>query len=163
MEYQFCPMCGEKYKDNNYSCSRCNYILYKNPVPAVGAIILNAEKQVLMVKRAIDPHKGKWEFVGGFVEYGEDAQEALKREIGEELQISAQIGKLLLCVTDTYGDEEKCTINLFYLAYIKENACLQLSDEIEDYGWFSVNNIPKEVAFNCTFKALEYITCNEII
>ncbi len=163
MEYQYCPKCGKKYEDSSYKCQRCNYTMYQNPVPAVGGVIYNSKKQILMVKRAIDPYKGKWEFVGGFIENGEDAKSALRREISEELHISAKIGRLLLCVTDAYGENGKCTINIFYLAYIKEENQLKSNDEIMDYQWFSISKLPKDIAFNCTREVLNYINKNRII
>ena len=163
MKYQFCPICGEKYDNDNCICNNCKYVMYRNSVPAVGAIIIGSDKKILMVKRAIAPYKGKWEFVGGFLEYGEDPKDALKREIKEELHISVEIGELLLCVTDIYGENGKATLNLFYLVYLEKDVNLQMYDEIADYGWFAINKIPQEIAFNCTYKALEYIKRNKFI
>lgn len=53
----------------------------------VRAFIQDKNKKILLVKRAKEPEKGKWSLVGGKVEFGEKAIDAIVREIEEELQI----------------------------------------------------------------------------
>jgi 8-oxo-dGTP diphosphatase len=65
------------------------------PVVVVAAVIVR-DGTVLVCRRA--PHKdaaGLWEFPGGKVEAGETAQEALARELREELGVDVVVGALL--------------------------------------------------------------------
>lgn len=65
-------------------------------VPVVGAILLREGAdgiEVFGARRSLDRHVGGlWEFPGGKVEPGETPQEALARELREELSIDATVG-----------------------------------------------------------------------
>jgi 8-oxo-dGTP diphosphatase len=72
---------------------------------AVG-VILNADRQVLIARRAQQAHQGGlWEFPGGKVEQGESLTEALTRELREELGIAIGRTSALLQVRHDYGDK----------------------------------------------------------
>jgi ADP-ribose pyrophosphatase YjhB (NUDIX family) len=67
------------------------------PVCAVGGIIFKGD-QVLLVKRSKAPAEGKWSIPGGVVHLGETLEEAVKRELFEEVQLVVhpiRIGKVL--------------------------------------------------------------------
>ena len=65
-----------------------------SPIIGVGAVVFK-EKSVLLAKRAREPGMGQWSIPGGAVELGETLEEALIREIGEEVSISFEIGGLV--------------------------------------------------------------------
>ena len=72
---------------------------------AVG-VILNAERNILITRRAPDAHQGDlWEFPGGKVEPGESVAKALARELREELGIEIGRTSALLQVRHDYGDK----------------------------------------------------------
>jgi len=72
---------------------------------AVG-VIVNSDNQVLIAKRAKNQHQGnKWEFPGGKVESGENSQEALQREIREELGIQIKSAILMTDILHQYKDK----------------------------------------------------------
>lgn len=72
---------------------------------AVG-VILNADRNVLITRRAQHTHQGGlWEFPGGKVEIGETVIAALTRELREELDIVISRTSALLQVRHDYGDK----------------------------------------------------------
>jgi len=60
-------------------------------IEVVAAIIHDAEGQILATQRGYGDWKDYWEFPGGKIEPGESAEEALRREILEELETSIEI------------------------------------------------------------------------
>ncbi len=75
---------------------------------AVG-VIINKNNQVLIAKRASHQHQGdKWEFPGGKVEAGETAQQALSRELKEELGIEIKSPLHITDINHKYTDKTVC-------------------------------------------------------
>lgn len=74
------------------------------PIPVVCAIIDRPDGRVLLAQRAAHKHLGlKWEFPGGKVEPGESPEEALRREIKEELGCDITLDVALRRFTHDYG------------------------------------------------------------
>lgn len=59
----------------------------------VGALIFNDEGMILLALRGSDAknERGKWEIPGGAVEFGETLEDALKREVKEEINVEINI------------------------------------------------------------------------
>src|SRR5271155_1916288 len=70
----------------------------------VVAAVIEREGRVLICQRKTGRHALKWEFPGGKIERGESPEDALKRELREELRIDATIGELIHRQTVRYGN-----------------------------------------------------------
>lgn len=70
-------------------------------IKVVAAIILH-DNQIFATQRGYGDFKGGWEFPGGKVEPGESPQEALRREIREELAMEIEVGELFETVEYDY-------------------------------------------------------------
>ena len=82
---KFCSACGSKLEapvksGKPVKCEKCPKTSYLDPKVAVGGVIINSSKQLLLVKRNIEPNIGKWSFPSGFVDSGEIIEESLKSE-----------------------------------------------------------------------------------
>ena len=89
---QFCPGCGKAAgqlkTDRVFNCQECGFQLFFNVAGAICALISNDDGNLLFCERALNPRKGALDFPGGFVEPYETAEQALDREIKEELGVN---------------------------------------------------------------------------
>ncbi len=76
-------------------------------IHVAAGVILNAQREVLLALRPRDKHQGGlWEFPGGKVEAGETVQQALARELLEEINLTVLESSRLLVVDHDYGDKQ---------------------------------------------------------
>ncbi|MFO1443738.1 NUDIX domain-containing protein [Bacillus sp. Bva_UNVM-123] len=103
-------------------------------IVGVKAVILHNGK-VLLIKRAHKAHidGGTWEPVGGKLEFGEDIESALRREIREEVGLHVKIERILYATTFK-TDPSRQVVILTYLCESDKNDVL-LSNEHEDFQW----------------------------
>lgn len=91
----------------------------------------NGEPIIFATQRGYGDYKGWWEFPGGKIEPGETPQEALKREIMEELDTEILVGKLIDTVEYDYPTFH-LSMECFWCEIIKGNLIL---NEHEDSRW----------------------------
>ncbi|MDV2421290.1 (deoxy)nucleoside triphosphate pyrophosphohydrolase [Corynebacterium tuberculostearicum] len=96
-----------------------------NPIRVVGAVFHDGEWFLACRKKPGKPLEGHWEFPGGKIEPGETPEQALAREIREELNLIAEVGQK---VTTTTYEYEFATIELttFYCTLVDGD--LRLTD-----------------------------------
>ena len=70
----------------------------------VVAAVIKLGARIFATQRGYGPWKDWWEFPGGKIEHGESPQEALKREIREELDAEIEVDTLLRTVEWDYPD-----------------------------------------------------------
>ncbi len=106
----------------------------------VVAAIIKKDAQFLIVQRNKNKHLGlKWEFPGGKVNANEEFEEALKREIKEELNISINIYEKI--AEEGYKDE-KIDIILHYYLCSQKNGTIKLNEH-ENLAWVEKKNFKK--------------------
>ena len=103
--FKFCPHCGKagvaELRKNAMNCQSCGFVYFHNCASAAAAII-ETEKGIILTKRADEPKKGFYDLPGGFADYGESFEEALIREIREELNLEIQDFRYLGSFPNTY-------------------------------------------------------------
>ena len=156
--YRNCPKCGHELvtklikpgDPERLVCSACSYVLYLDPKVAVGTIITTDNKQIVMVRRAIEPGYGQWVFPGGYVDRGEVVREAALREAREEAGVEIRIEGLV----NIYSYAGLAPIIIVYAATVT-GGDLQHDDESLEVRTFSKTGIPWEkLAFRSTHDAL---------
>lgn len=116
-------------------------------IEVVAAIIVKGKK-VFATQRGYGEFKDGWEFPGGKIEQGESPEEALIREIREELDVDIKVGRLLETVEYDYPNFH-LTMHCFICELLSEEIVLK---EHEDAKWLeedeldSVDWLPADVS-----------------
>jgi mutator protein MutT len=114
----------------------------KPELTVVAAVILRDSKILVCQRRRDDSHALQWEFPGGKVESGELLQEALAREIREELGIEATIGKELFRTRHRYREYGQTLELIFFQASVDRSASLQ-NLVFEGFEWAEPSTLQK--------------------
>lgn len=130
---------------DRWVCDACGWVFYNNQRPCVTAIPVRNGK-VMLHLRGMEPGKGTWDIPGGFIEVGETPDQALHREIMEELGLKIQKHQFMGFYPDAYGMDSIYTLNIAYVCQLEDRPILR-SNEIDEVQWFDWNKIPSEYAF----------------
>jgi ADP-ribose pyrophosphatase YjhB (NUDIX family) len=145
MNFNFCPDCGtkgsvEQLNETDYRCTNCGWLFWNN-AKAATAIAFVKDGQLLIVQRAHEPNKGKYELPGGFVGFGEDAYTGAQREVQEELGIALQREDLRLLETyhNTYNPGITSVDIVFLVTHWQGD--FRSTDDVAAYSWRSFSFI----------------------
>lgn len=144
---RFCGTCGAPLERRvsegvpRLVCPACGAVHYRNPLPVAASVVLNANREVLLVKRRRPPHKGRWCLPTGFAEMAESIEAAALRELTEETGITGRVIHLLSTTSapsDFYDDL------LFVCFEVERTGGLEgPGDDAEDLGWFPLDRVPR--------------------
>lgn len=115
----------------------------------VGAMVFNAEGRVLLAQRgeAAGNERGKWEFPGGKVEYGDRLIETVKREFAEEFGIEIEVYALLAVDDHILPDEGQHWVSPTYLArHVAGVAEIREPHKCAALGWFEWDDLPEPLS-----------------
>jgi 8-oxo-dGTP diphosphatase len=110
----------------------------------VGAIVLDGNEKILMVKRGNEPGRGKWSFPGGLVNVGEAVKDAAKREVKEETGLSVKIGDLAGVVDVVIKDDnEKVQYHYVIIDFFatRESGEISPRSDAEDVRWMLLKDL----------------------
>ncbi|AIY90074.1 NUDIX hydrolase [Geoglobus acetivorans] len=114
----------------------------ERPLVGVGAVIVR-DRKILLVKRANEPNKGKWSVPGGLVRRGERLEEALEREIREELGVEVVV-KDVACVTDEVILDENGVVEYHYVIidfFAEITGEPRAMSDAEEVAWVELDDI----------------------
>ncbi len=156
--YKYCPMCktplkwGDLEGRQRLYCGKCGWIKYCNPVPVAVCLVTNKKKELLLIKRGIDPCKGRWALPGGFVELDETIQEAGQRELHEETGLTGKAGRLIglhMQKSRMYG-----YVLVAGIEFIIKNENITVGDDAADAKFFPGKKLPN-IPFSSHHKLIE--------
>jgi 8-oxo-dGTP diphosphatase len=114
----------------------------KPDLTVVAAVIVRDSKILVCQRRRDDSHALQWEFPGGKIEPGESPQQALVRELVEELAVKATVGKEVFRTRHRYRESPKELELIFFLANVDPAAPLQ-NVVFEKFEWASTSELPQ--------------------
>jgi NAD+ diphosphatase len=141
--FRFCPVCGSIHFENHNvkskRCGGCGFVMYINPAAAVAAFVLNNRGEILVCERAKEPHRGTLDLPGGFVDELETAEQAVVRELKEELQLEAAKPGYLFSLPNEYlySGWTLPTLDMFYLVQTNGDEQLVASDDVASCYYIS--------------------------
>ncbi len=117
----------------------CDFVYWDNPVPVVAAIVEHDNKIVLANNVAWPEHI--FSLITGFLEKGESPEQAVVREVQEELGLTSAVGEFV----GVYSFHRMNQLILVY--HVKASGTIQLNEELRSYKCFKINDIkPRNTA-----------------
>ncbi|MGD9898186.1 MAG: (deoxy)nucleoside triphosphate pyrophosphohydrolase [Calditrichaceae bacterium] len=114
----------------------------KPRIKVVAALIFNESGQILITQRQKDSHLGGyWEFPGGRVEKDETSDEALRREIKEEVDLDIRVDELFW--SSTFDYDVKIVEILFYNSTLIDPFQQIIPLEVDDFKWIPLSELHK--------------------
>lgn len=128
--------------NSNEQCLLCGR--WDNRPVGVDTVIIKDDK-VLMIKRATNPDAGKYALPGGYLDKGESAEDAAKREVIEETGLEVKIIRLIGVRSDP--SRYRQVVQIGFVGEIvggKEKP----GDGVDRIDWFDPNNLPENISMD---------------
>ena len=152
--FRYCPRCGSSHieilHETPLRCSHCGFTYFFNPTVSAAAFVFDDRDRVLFFRRAKDPAIGKLAIPGGFIDFGENAEEGLRREVREEVGLEIEdIQYLGSCINEYFYLEVTYPVVdlIFSATAIRPELAIPL-DAVAGLEWHKVQDVQQaELAF----------------
>ena len=144
--FTYCPRCGEQRLQANdaksFACLSCGFVYYHSPA-AVAVGIIEHDDKIILTKRAREPQKGLLALPGGFVDYEESLENALIRELHEELNLTVRTFAYLCSHWETYlfRDVVYFSTIAFYVVSAHDISNAEANDDVDAFFLVRPNEI----------------------
>jgi len=136
--FKYCPNCGHQdfYFDGEkaFTCPGCRFKYYINACGAVAAICVLPDNRIILTRRKFEPKEGYFDLPGGFVDLNESAEDAVKREIKEELGLEIDTMQYLVSFPNQYIFKgiTYFTLDLAYICPIDNISGIKAADDVAE-------------------------------
>lgn len=138
--HRFCSRCGTPttlhLHDRAYTCASCEFLMYPRISPCVIGIVVNGDK--LLLARASKSTKPIYSAIAGFVEAGETPEQALAREVLEEVGVAVRNIEYIQSQAWPFPGQ----LMLGFLAEYESGDISIDEREIAHADWFYKDNLP---------------------
>ena len=155
---KFCSNCGaaltfgeiEGEDRHRLSCPACRHIVYVNPRLVVTVFPVTDDGELVLLRRGIEPGRGRWAQPGGFLEVDETVNQAAIRETWEETGLLVEPGDII----GLYTRLEAAVVTIAFEARIVGGTAAPTAEALE-IRTFAPEHIPwSGLAFRTTMWAL---------
>jgi 8-oxo-dGTP pyrophosphatase MutT (NUDIX family) len=143
--FNFCPKCGQKNSISTKSattiaCSACDWQFWNNPKASVTTLFVKNGQILVATRGSTDSRQdlnGRLQLTGGFVDYGESAYDAARREAMEELGVTITDFTLLDVWAREYDPDNTPPISVIDCVFVvtKWEGTLVAQDDIAAIEW----------------------------
>ena len=140
---KYCPKCGsgqfEKEGERSLKCTACGFHFFINSSAAVAALVVDEKGKLMLVTRGVEPHYGKLDLPGGFIDPGETAENAVRRELLEELDLKVKSLKYIGSAPNEYIFSEFTvyTLDMVFLVIPESIKGLKPMDDVKAFKFYS--------------------------
>lgn len=141
----YCPECGSnsiQADGKRYHCNECKFEFFFNVAAACAAIIVHQDSIIATIRKH-NPEKGKLDLPGGFVDPHESVEQAICREVKEELNL--ELTELNYIGSShnryPYSGIQYHTLDAFFVAQIDSIEGIHVEDDISDYKRIPINKL----------------------
>ena len=124
----------------------------RNPVPTVDVVIA-FEDGIVLIERANPPHG--WALPGGFIDYGETAEDAAVREAREETGLELESLEQFRVYSDPERDPRMHTLTVVFTAVGR--GVLRADDDAKAAAVYHLDELPDEMAFDHRRIVVDYV------
>ena len=128
------------------------HMKYQNPLPTAD-IIIEISGKIILIKRKNPPYG--WALPGGFIEYGESAEEAAVREAQEETGLHIKDLRQFHVYSAPGRDPRFHTLTVVFTA--KSSGTPRAASDAQEIGFFTKENLP-ELAFDHKYILDDYFS-----
>ncbi len=134
--------------ENPILCPKCNTVVrkYQQPAPTTDVIIYDEQKGIVLIERKNAPLG--YALPGGFIDMGEQVENAAIREMKEETNLDVELLGVLGVYSRPDRDPRFHTMTTTFIGKAKDPSMLNAGDDAAHAKFYPLNEIPKPLCFD---------------